>query len=532
MRFTLFSLLLLASVAFLALPSLGADVFLSPDETAVAVSARLFASTGSAKIETVGGQPAVVEGIPWLHPRSYVTVGNAIAPVGFLGAPILFALLVMIFGQTALFLFTPLLVLSVVFPLWSFSSSWGRIARFGVITGWLFFPTVILYANRGLFPNLIVVCFAVWSCWLLWKKPKYGMIPAGILAGIALTIRPTEIFWIAPWLFVAAKYPCHPRVGGDPSEKKMDSRLHGNDIIGFIAPLLLIISFAAIVGHSTYGQWSVSGYQLRDPIVLSIDTGETINTTLGRSQGYAPTNYSWPFGFHPRNVWWNVRSYLIYYFFPWALILVAAAWSLRKNKSARSWLILSIWTTASLCLVYGQGLYQDHVRLNEVSIGNSFLRYLLPVSVISAFALGWIVNRLRLRFGQIGTAGGAFIISLLVLFGIWTAFVRDDEGLKQDRLELARYSSVRQAAIEEIPGSTVISDRSDKIFFPAFRVTSPMPSNLEIIKAAGMLGGLSLYVRTLDQDGMASWLEKGIFLDQVFTSGNESLYRVTTTTSQ
>lgn len=65
----------------------------SPDETAVLITAKQIAVTYSGAVEE---SLAVQAG--WLHPRSWVSQGEAIVPVGFLGWPWVLSLFIFILG--------------------------------------------------------------------------------------------------------------------------------------------------------------------------------------------------------------------------------------------------------------------------------------------------------------------------------------------------------------------------------------------------------------------------------------------------
>ncbi|MBU1349206.1 hypothetical protein KJ781_04025, partial [Patescibacteria group bacterium] len=80
------SVTLLLGAGFFALSVSGGGVFLSPDETAVAVAARFLGEHGTFRI----AEPLVSDH-SWLHPRSFVSTGDAMVPVGFLGMPFLMA---------------------------------------------------------------------------------------------------------------------------------------------------------------------------------------------------------------------------------------------------------------------------------------------------------------------------------------------------------------------------------------------------------------------------------------------------------
>ncbi|MBI4138996.1 hypothetical protein HY479_02485 [Candidatus Uhrbacteria bacterium] len=537
MRITLGSAIVCFGIGLFVLPALGTQVFLSPDETAVAVAARRAATTASFRIERV----ASFESFPWLHPRSFVVNREAIVPVGFLGMPILMAGIARVFGDAGMALATPLLVLSAVIPLLLFSREWGKLGRLATVTAWLTFPTVILYANRGLFPNLAVVCLALWAVWMIQRTSSpSALMGSGLLAGIALAIRPTEAAWVFPWLVVA-------RLQAETSRPTLADRRR--DLLRFFLPFFVVVGVAAFIGFRTYGSWFVSGYQLRDPVFLG-------DATAVRSASRSWFE-SWPFGFHPRNVWWNIRSYLLVYLWPWAVLLgfvyflhihqamvgsaSATGGTERGTPSARrptgrgrwGWAVtgpvgISLWTIAVLSLVYGQAIYQDHVRLNEVSIGNSFLRYLVPTAPIAALALGWLVGRIRQHGGAVGAPVAGMLIALAATFGIWTAFVRDDEGLIRNRVELARYDEIRRRAEGALPSDAIVlSERSDKIFFPMFQAASPLPPRTEIRRAAAAFPeSVVLFIRTQDALGIRSWENDGLALAPILTSGNETLYRV------
>ncbi|MBU1034610.1 hypothetical protein KKD42_02330 [Patescibacteria group bacterium] len=507
--FPLAAAVIALSLPLFVLPALGGRHFLSPDETAVSIFGQRFADTGSFQIS----QP-LAEVFSWTHPRSFVAQNGVLLPVGFLGMPLLAAGLIKLFGIYALGLFTPLLVISAVFPLMSFVKKWGRLPQLAIAASWLSFPTVILYANRGLFPNLAVVCLTLWSAWLIWRnKSEFSLAAAGILAGTALLIRPIEIVWIAPWLFLAFI-----------QSKRQDKPLRGNlrQAAIFLLPLLLVCMLGAGLAWKTYGSPFVSGYQLKDVAssygALAADSGT----------GQAAQSFDWPFGFHPHNVLFNVSFYLMYYLLPWSLVAFVALIATWKIKEWRRHIYTAFWTAGVLILIYGQALYQDHVRMNNVSLANSFLRYLLPLSVIAAFALAFVSRRLKEKLHAPGTALAAPCIALMVLFGLWTAFARDDEGLLQDRIELANYAAISSNAKEILQdGTVVLSDRSDKIFTADFLAVSPLPS-LDKIKelAESYEGEVAVFTRTLDDARGQQWSEAGLVVTPLFNAGNETLYSV------
>ncbi|MCI0479913.1 hypothetical protein L0Y59_05190, partial [Candidatus Uhrbacteria bacterium] len=446
---------ILLSVGFFGLSVSGGAVFLSPDETAVAVAARSFASIGSFRLED-----PLSAAYPWVHPRSFVSTGDAFVPVGFLGMPFIMAGVWRLLGDAGFVLFTPLLALSVVIPLWSAASRWGNVGRISTVVGWLTFPTVMLYANRGLFPNLPVLCLAIWAAWAVSRKRGViALAVGGGLTGLAAFIRPTELLWVGIWV-AAAYLIAHP-------SRKIPLRTRARDLFSFLVPFAAVAGLGAVLAWMTYGSPLAVGYQLRDP---------TTDTAAIQAASRVSWYETWVFGFHPRNVWYNATSYLVAYLLPWAVLAAFGAVLAWKDRIERRWTFVAVATVAILCLLYGQGIYHDHVKPDAVTLGNSFLRYGLPVAAMAALALGRVAAWMSRRMGKPGYALAAITVALTASLGIWTATVRDDEGIVQGRLELLRYAAIRDGSRFLLePGTVVLSDRSDKIFFPAFRAAAPMP---------------------------------------------------------
>jgi hypothetical protein len=93
---------------------------------------------------------------------------------------------------------------------------------------------------------------------------------------------------------------------------------------------------------------------------------------------------------------------------------------------------------------------------------------MLPLAPLAVFGLGYLVSRL-VRMSRFGIAASIVLVIGVAAFGVWTATIRDDEGIIANRTELFRYAAIRaesQGLLD--PSVVILSDRSDKIFFPTF----------------------------------------------------------------
>lgn len=492
---------------FIVIPSLGTDMFMSPDETANATASRAFAQQGDMRVI----DPILRDG-PWLRPRSFVTQRDAMVPVGFLGLPMVVGALSRVAGEWALVLFVPLLVLATAYPLWRMFRSSGRFAQIAVAAGWLGFPTVILYANRGLYANLPVVCLTTWAVWLMWERRSMARaIAAGLAAGVAIAMRPTEIVWIVPWLAVAWRM----RQDRRPHQERLAFSV-------FVVSLLVPCIIASLVAWKTYGSPFAVGYLLRDT---------SIATAAAQQSASPPQHVNvWPFGFHPRAIWFNVHSYLLGEWMPWVVLSIISAVVAWKKKESRPWIALGAWTVVVGVMMYGQQIYQDHVGVNVVSTGNSFLRYLLPTAMVVIVAVGFLVAEIarrveKKRLLRVVLAGG---ITMLLVVGTQIAFAGDDENILRLTQELERYRAIRSAAFDRF-GYTliVISERSDKIFFPMFRAASPIPPLPQVRElVAQAQAPVTLYAETLDASSTRIWMDAGMSLTPMMQNQQQTLYAV------
>ncbi|MFH1620675.1 MAG: hypothetical protein ABIB04_01175 [Patescibacteria group bacterium] len=498
----IFFVFIALSTLFFVIPSVGTRVFLSPDETAAAVSARSFGSNGTMLISS---QNHIY--YPWLHPRSYVTVNNGIAPVGFLGLPMILGILLKIFGEWVLVFFVPLLVLSVIFPLWKLLDNLSRNSRLLAIFLWLTFPTVILYANRGLFPNLPVVCLMLWSLYLI-KKHKYAITfgLAGILIGFSLAIRPIEAFWILPWVTYFVIFEMSLK---KDQRKKM--------LVYFFVFSLIPIILSLFASWKTYGSPLTIGYWLRDPVSEINNVSNTGNSVTFL-----------PFGFHPRNVWFNVKNYLLGFLGLWtAFSLIGCAVWLKQKKNV--WLgLISVWTILSLVFFYGNSIYQDHVGFNVTSLGNSYLRYTLPLVPIMIASMAYLWNWLEKNINRAKTGYSLMlVIAFFGFFGIWLSGGKDDENIFKSAVELTRYESIKSTSLALGTNAIILSDRSDKIFFPDFMVSSPMPANDKVLEVVKNSDYPVLYFgTTASKDEIKKWNKDGLALVPLYRTENQVMYKI------
>lgn len=532
----LFLLILAIGFFFIGawLPSATKGVFASPDETAAAVIATTLIKQGNAIIS----EPMATQ-IPWLHPRSWVSAGPTLVPIGFLGWPFLIGPFVWAFGTRILPWIGLLLITSALYPVFSLFSRRFLLREAFIGTALLFsFPSILLYTNRGLFGNLPQLALFAWWLFFMFSPsdekvsvrfPLGGMkqVALGALAMSILIVRPVEGIWLLPWMAWWSQKTTW-------TKKRVLLQLGGALFVAF---------WYFLVVYRTYGSIFAIGYLLRDNPLPSLDSQVSVLAT-------APTptpfwNEMLPYGFHPRNIWWNTLSFSKEILWPWVLALVCIwmpltlsffkkivqrGMSTIKRAEIFSFFtvpsFLALWTVVVLLVLYGSGLYADHIRPGAITIGNSFLRYLLPLVPLWI----WLFLRGLERYREVrpGRVLSTALTIALLLVGVFTVFAKDDEGLLTTRGELQRYSLIR-AATQKLfpPQSIILSDRSDKIFFPVTRAVSPLPK----ISQRALLTqfpdvAIGLFVRPLSQAERDDWRASGVVPQEVQSFGRERLYRL------
>ncbi|MEI7512776.1 MAG: hypothetical protein WCK01_04965 [Candidatus Uhrbacteria bacterium] len=493
---------------YLVLPLSQGPFLASPDETANAEVIRQLAWYGR-----VAAPESLAVEFPWMHPRSFATHGANIVPVGFIGWPWVLSVFSLILGLWIAPVLAALFGLSMAYPLFRLLES-----EFGYKNAWLAtliamtVPGMIVFGNRALFPQVGVLGFFLWSLWLLRRlkteSRTWPFVVVGLLISFTCASRPTEMLWTLPWLAWAGW-------SLRPTQKQAIAAL-----ISFMIPILAIGVFAQIA----YGGFWKSGYTMRDNVVATNLVGAIHELPLQAASG----SILFPFGIHPTHVAWNVLHYGFIMQWPWMIVLfIAVGFVLRHAYISRSKFVasqyvvplLAAWTGFALVAYYGHGLYSDNINGGSTTIANSFIRYLLPMSPVIGLAAAYLFRRI----GKVAIP--ATIV--LVLFGGWMAFARDAEGILNTRAELMRYSSVREAAKTTFhPMDVILSERSDKIFFPAFRAVSPLPLPEQVaeLSRAHAEIQIGLYVRPLAQAQADAWRTAGFEPIELGYFGREKLY--------
>lgn len=492
------------------LASAGVFVFNSPDETAYAFIIDRVAHGLSFTLSD-----SLVQDFPWLHPRSFVSTFEGIVPVGFPMWSIILALFARV-SNLVLTMWIGSVFLSTAFWPW-YQMLRARVTRHAALfaaSATMLAPPLVLYGNRTLFPNFALLTAILWVTWWLDYLVERRVFAFRMWFGwtmvamLALFIRPVEAIWIVPiwmiWLRHASK------------------RVWPSLIFGVCA---MVVAYGLFQAH-VYGSWFKTGYQLHD-----IATSSAI-VSAGVADHVAGFNQLLPYGFHPRHIWLNIRVFFLQRLWPWTFILVVGIWIVRK-RITRAWLLAIGWSVVVLFGVYGSGLYRDHVRMDAFTWGNSFLRYLLPYW----FLLGWVWAELLHMMGRKsrGKRFMAYAASVaLVVFGVvavlYPLVLHDDESVLSVRREVLRYAQIRSVALAIFSSKDVIlSDRSDKIFFPLIHTATPVPTMKEVRRLLQNEKDrrIGLFAQTLSQDQERVWAEAGIRLQPWRSFGRETLYLLT-----
>lgn len=536
LKYTVFPLILLAfffSSLFLVI-GIG-DVFNSPDESANAFFAESFSETGT--LHVYNEQNAALHGI--LHPRSIVSLDGYLVPVSFHGLMVLAGIIRWLFGDGAMVFVTPVLaVLGIL--------AWRTIVRRLFDDEWLanaaallllLHPAFWYYAGRVMMHNVGFISLTLLAfAWFL-ERPlsrrftSYAwryvdlFCSAGFLV-FAIVFRISEALWVVP-LFVLLFFTKRAEI----TWKHI--LVWSVSIILFFLPFLFLNS-------QTYHAVFVTGYQVEGGVDISVFDPEFVATTPSGEQASSIL----PFGFAPRAMAIHVWQY-IFALYPWMFIPAALGFFLvlQQEKNRRwffyhlTFLMISTW----LVLLYGSWVFNDNPDPNVYSLGNSYVRYWLPMFVLStvyaAYAIRLIGERLFVQRASWKRAYICFVFIFIALLSGRLVFFGHD-GFVPTRAALFQNERKQEQVLSLVPeDGIVIVDRADKFIFPHRNVITPLRSDLtyaampQVVREAPLYYfGITLPEQDMNYLNEVKFADNGLEIRLIETIENESLYRIDFTT--
>jgi hypothetical protein len=395
-----------------------------------------------------------------LHTRSINVIDANLVPMTWLPVIAIWGWLAKLLGSFGVLFVTPALASISVYLAYRLTFYIFKDIDLAFLVALLLLPLApwMYFANIVMLPHILFI-FLVLSGWLLivkhWQNNKIlYWILGSLLLSLAVVVRPTEIIWLALLSIIILFWQRHKI-----NFKKI--------LIGLLVFVLIFIWFLYL-NKFTYGSLFSFGY-------LNLQTGG-VTSELSNS---------WlPFGFNLKLIISNFYKYFVSlqsFHFIFALAgLVLMLFKIKKgthNATTHVWqkyLKLYPIIFIIILLFYGSWDIADPLvkELNTISI--SYVRYFLPlyIWILPLTALGIKVlfyNRDKLNY----TAYWVIIIALGI-FSFKTAFFADNDGLLATRDNINIYYQ-QFAAVKDIApqNSIIVTDRSDKIFFPYYKVVVP-----------------------------------------------------------
>lgn len=506
-------------------------VFVSPDENAAFTFARMQRAYGTLAMPE--GRNLLLDGV--LHPRSVVAVGASLLPGSFLGMPVVAGLLGTIVGEFGMQLMTPALIVAALFAWYSIIKKLFGNTTLAVVSAVLFaaHPAVWYYAARPMMHNVAFVCFLVFAAWFAIARPfgsKHIHVRAaaadyffaGIMVGVALFFRTSEGLWVAGLLVAAVV--------------AMRRSLSRAAFVALAAGLMLMLAVTGFFNAAYFGSPFASGYTIDEPqhsLASSLVPEERLGEVLPSALALLL-----PFGFHERAIAANVWHFGVA-LFPWMSVLaVAGMLSVVRGKSNDAWrwlVVVTLGLAVWLAAVYGSWSFNDNPDPAAVTLGDSHVRYWLPLFVLStpfiAHALMLLAAPCSKRYRA--TVLAASVAAVVALSGV-LVFV-DGDGLLHSRRAMASAIEKRSAIFAHTEqDAVVVVDRADKFVWPYRAVIQPLRSETTYTAMPAVAAAAPLYYFgiTLPADDM-TYLNTvklaglGLRIDLVTTVGDESLYRIT-----
>ena len=405
----------------------------------------------------------------YVTPRSAVVRSGTIIPAGFIG---LIALYGFLSGFTAVALLPYWTLLFALLGLMHFYWLLKRV--FSPQMAWwsvficMVHPAWLYYTQRSLLPNVLFVSLMLMSSYYIYqisqRRRLWDYVGAGLALSAAVVVRPSEAIWIAVAVlsFVVIE------------RRRLFIKYIAATAVSAI-PAIVILLLAIM------GQWSLlwgGGNQLLHQTPMSLwQTGMTL---------------LFPFGFHPRLIWWVTERYVIWWQLPFLVLALVGATSFRQNfheQRHRHYCWLTIFVGAFLLCYYGSWLVQDNPIVGATTIGTSYVRYLLPLFTLLSPFMAWAIigltRQLAPQYQKIFTVS---IVGLLLIFSAQRVLAEPQEGWLQQRRDLHSYERILALTKQIVPADTIImTQKGDKYLWPTFNVITPQGDDGYLTATAGLV---------------------------------------------
>jgi hypothetical protein len=498
----------------------------SPDESANLFFSRWFAQTG--ELHYFDSWNLYADGA--VHPRSVVVADNFLVPGGFVGLPVIFGGLAKLVGPGLIPFFSPSIALLGLLGFGLLSARlFGR--RAGALAAALLalHPVWWYETARTMQSSALFFTLAIWGTWFLVVAPlarvrgKHGIVTrfadgaaAGVLFALALAVRMSEAYWLVIATVIVA---CTVRP------------LPWRRLVGAMVAGALALAPFLLQNYSLYGSVLATGY---GAVGQGGVTGERLQGLGMRLLGPLQP-YLFPLGFAPRTA---IKHFWMYGlgFFPWWTVIVAAAvaFAVAAKRRARALfhplVVAALAVAAWLIFFYGSWTIYDSPDPTAVTIGSSYLRYWLPLFIVSVWPVAWAAAKLwdKARWRP-------WLVALAVLlagFSAATVFGAPGEGLLAMRAANQRYVDVKAGILKIVENkSIIVVDRADKFLFPDRSVIVPLRSDATFAILPKMVGKTDVYYFGVTFPAKDfNWLNEvrlkplGLQITPVKAFGEETLY--------
>ena len=530
---------------------IGTNHSVSPDEAANLLFAERVAAGKSIAIDVP--VELAEAGDNGIRPRSTVGMDGRVVPTSFLGVPILYGAVGWIFGAWIIpHLTSVIAILGAV--------AWALLIRYlakSEAIGWLAGALVLVtpgywfYTGRALMHNVPFVAFLMIAAWIGIVRPlgKWSAPLAGLTLGIGMTMRTGEIIWVTALVASLVVIALIKRLWSL------------KDVAGFVLAGLVVAISLGIAQQNVYGSFFETGYTIQPSYEVSPQEPPAPPTEVTQANYSGVLGVLFPFGFHERAIVRNGWNYLIelpllYSGVAAAGVLIVVLIAARKFwqqgikrgiESMGAWEYLAMVlfaVTAWLVAVYGSWVFFDNADRDLITVGNSYVRYWLPIYLLMtpfialALRIGWDSTG-KIAKGKDWIAKPIWGIIMAICFlgsSLITVFDSDDGFANARSVLIDAETQVQQVLENTEEDAVVIVDTEDKYLYPERQVLVPLRTERtyalmpRIAKVAPLYYyGISLPEKDLDFLNTEKLAQNDLQIELVEVIDDKSLYRITFT---